>query len=96
MMDGASGPSILRYIELPLMAPTLAIAFFIRFIDGFRVFDNIYVLVGSGPGGEGAAMKARMALSDTGLDCHYFNHGDQGASDFEKRHGIGRSSAAKW
>ena len=22
-----------------------------RFIDGFRVFDNVYVLTGSGPGG---------------------------------------------
>jgi multiple sugar transport system permease protein len=56
LMDGATGPSILRYIELPLMAPTLAIAFFIRFIDGFRVFDNIYVLVGSGPGGATASL----------------------------------------
>jgi len=33
------------------MAPTLAIAFFIRFIDGFRVFDNVYTLTGSGAGG---------------------------------------------
>ena len=55
-MDGATGLRLLRFIELPLMAPTLAIAFFIRFIDGFRVFDNIYVLVGSGPGGSAASM----------------------------------------
>ena len=38
------------------MRPTIAIAFFIRFIDGFRVFDNIYTLVGSGPGGSTASL----------------------------------------
>ena len=50
-MDGASAWGRLRWVELPLMAPTLAIAFFIRFIDGFRVFDNVYTLTGSGAGG---------------------------------------------
>ena len=50
-MDGASAWARLWWIELPLMAPTLAIAFFIRFIDGFRVFDNVYTLTGSGAGG---------------------------------------------
>ena len=38
------------------MAPTLAVAAFIRFIDGFRVFDNVYTLVGSGPGGSTASL----------------------------------------
>ncbi|PZO78711.1 MAG: ABC transporter permease [Mesorhizobium amorphae] len=50
-LDGAGAWKILRFIELPLMMPTLVIAFFIRFIDGFRVFDNIYALTGSGAGG---------------------------------------------
>lgn len=50
-MDGSSGWDTLWRIEIPLMAPTIAIAIFIRFIDGFRVFDNVYVLTGSGPGG---------------------------------------------
>ncbi|AYG62826.1 sugar ABC transporter permease [Rhizobium jaguaris] len=50
-LDGASGLKILWWIELPLMLPTLVIAFFIRFIDGFRVFDNVYALTGSGAGG---------------------------------------------
>lgn len=50
-MDGSSGWDMLWRIEIPLMAPTIAIAIFIRFIDGFRVFDNVYVLTGSGPGG---------------------------------------------
>jgi len=50
-MDGTRPLTRLIRIELPLMAPTLIVALFIRFIDGFRVFDNIWVLVGTGPGG---------------------------------------------
>lgn len=50
-LDGASALQVLWWIELPLMRPTLVIAFFIRFIDGFRVFDNVYALTGSGAGG---------------------------------------------
>ncbi|TXR48772.1 carbohydrate ABC transporter permease [Phyllobacterium endophyticum] len=50
-IDGASSRQILMAIELPLMLPTLVFTFFIRFIDGFRVFDNVYTLTGSGPGG---------------------------------------------
>ncbi|RYE87219.1 MAG: sugar ABC transporter permease [Hyphomicrobiales bacterium] len=50
-LDGASGWQTLWTIELPLMMPTIVIAFFVRFIDGFRVFDNVYTLTGSGPGG---------------------------------------------
>ncbi len=50
-LDGASAWRILWLIDLPLMTPTLVIAFFIRFIDGFRVFDNVYALTGSGAGG---------------------------------------------
>jgi len=50
-MDGASPRQVLTTIDLPLMTPTIVIAFFIRFIDGFRVFDNVYTLTGSGAGG---------------------------------------------
>jgi len=55
-IDGASSWQLLTRIELPLMAPTLVVALFIRFIDGFRVFDNVYTLVGSGPGGVTASL----------------------------------------
>jgi len=50
-LDGATGLQRLWRIDLPLMLPTLTVAFFIRFIDGFRVFDNVYALTGSGAGG---------------------------------------------
>ena len=50
-IDGAGGWSVLRRIELPLMAPSIVVVALIRFIDGFRAFDTIYTLTGSGAGG---------------------------------------------
>jgi multiple sugar transport system permease protein len=55
-LDGAGGIRLFWLVELPMLAPTVGIAFVIRFIDGFRVFDNIYTLVGSGPGGSTASL----------------------------------------
>ena len=51
------------------MAPTIVIAFFIRFIDGFRVFDNVYALTGSGRG----------RLDDVAVDLHLQAFFKQGA-----------------
>lgn len=50
-IDGAGALRVLRHIDLPLMLPTIVITFFFRFIDSFRVFDNVYVLTGTGAGG---------------------------------------------
>ncbi len=50
-LDGAGPWQMLRHIDLPWMMPSLAITFFFRFIDSFRVFDNVYVLTGAGSGG---------------------------------------------
>ncbi len=55
-LDGASGARLLWSVELPLMLPTIVIVLVIRFIDGARVFDNIYTLTGSGPGGSTASL----------------------------------------
>lgn len=55
-VDGAGAWQTLLRVELPLMAPTIGVGAFIRFIDGFRVFDNVYTLVGSGPGGSTTSM----------------------------------------
>jgi multiple sugar transport system permease protein len=55
-VDGTRPWRMFWTIELPLMLPVVAIALFVRFIDGFRVFDNIYVLVGAGPGGASTSM----------------------------------------
>ncbi len=55
-VDGTRPWRMFWKIEWPLLLPTVGIALFIRFIDGFRVFDNIYVLVGPGPGGVTTSM----------------------------------------
>lgn len=70
-VDGAGAWYTFRRVELPLMMPTLWAALFIRFIDGFRVFDNIYVLVGSGPGGVTTSMSIYIYES-------FFRGGDIG------------------
>jgi multiple sugar transport system permease protein len=38
------------------MMPAIAATFFIRFIDSFRVFDNVYTLTGAGAGGATTTM----------------------------------------
>jgi len=55
-LDGAEGWRRFLAIELPMIAPALGVTFFIRFIDSFRVFDNIYTLVGAGAGGSTTSM----------------------------------------
>lgn len=50
-LDGAGAMGLLWYVDLPMMLPTIALTAFFRFIDSFRVFDNVYVLTGSGVGG---------------------------------------------
>lgn len=62
-LDGAGGWALFRHIELPLMLPTLAVALFIRFVDGFRVFDNVYVLTGSGAGGSTTSLSIYIYLA---------------------------------
>ncbi|MSU88028.1 ABC transporter permease subunit [Rhodobacteraceae bacterium 2CG4] len=49
-IDGATGWQLLRHITLPLMLPTIAVTFVFRMILAFKVFDEIYLLTGGGPG----------------------------------------------
>ncbi len=49
-VDGASDSQIYRYIMLPLMRPTIIVAMMLRTIFAFKVFDQIYLLTGGGPG----------------------------------------------
>ena len=70
-LDGSRGWRLLRHVELPLMLPTLGVALFIRFIDGFRVFDNIYTLTGSGAGGSTTSLSIWIYLA-------FFKAGDIG------------------
>lgn len=49
-IDGASFWQELRYITLPLLAPTLAVTFAFRLMVAFKVFDEVYLLTAGGPG----------------------------------------------
>ena len=49
-IDGAGFWRTLRHLTLPLLAPTLAVVFAFRLILAFKVFDEVYLLTGGGPG----------------------------------------------
>jgi multiple sugar transport system permease protein len=49
-VDGATGWQVLRYIILPLMRPTILVAVLFRTIFAFKVFDEVFLLTGGGPG----------------------------------------------
>ncbi len=49
-VDGATAWQELRYITLPMMLPTIVVTLVFRTIVGVKVFDEIYLLTGGGPG----------------------------------------------
>lgn len=50
IVDGASRPQIFKYITLPLLRPVIIIALILRGIDVFKIFDEVFILTGGGPG----------------------------------------------
>lgn len=55
-IDGAHGLSMLRYVTLPLLLPTLLIAAILRSVDLLRFFDLIYITTQGGPGTASASL----------------------------------------
>lgn len=49
-VDGSNRWQTFVNIVLPMLMPYLTVAFVLRFIDSFRVFDIIYILTRGGPG----------------------------------------------
>lgn len=49
-VDGASSWQLFRYITLPSLMPILLVTLMIRVIDGFKIFDVIFILTRGGPG----------------------------------------------
>lgn len=49
-VDGANKWQTLRYITLPLLTPVILTMLFIRIMDTFRIFDEVWMLTGGGPG----------------------------------------------
>ena len=49
-VDGATAWQELRHVILPLMLPAIVVTLVFRLIVSFKVFDEIYLLTGGGPG----------------------------------------------
>jgi len=50
VVDGAARRTVLLRITLPLISPTVFMAFLLTLIGSLKVFGQIYVLTGGGPG----------------------------------------------
>jgi multiple sugar transport system permease protein len=49
-VDGASTWDEMRYVLVPMMMPVIVVTFLFRFVTSLKVFDEIYLLTGGGPG----------------------------------------------
>ena len=49
-VDGASPWQELVHVTLPMMLPTIVVTLIFRLIVAFKVFDEVYLLTGGGPG----------------------------------------------
>lgn len=49
-VDGASAWTELRFVTLPMMLSTIIVTLVFRLIAAFKVFDEVYLLTGGGPG----------------------------------------------
>ena len=49
-VDGASAWQELRHVIVPLMIPAFVVTLVFRLIVSFKVFDEVYLLTGGGPG----------------------------------------------
>jgi multiple sugar transport system permease protein len=49
-VDGASGLQVVVRIIIPMLAPVSVTAIFLRMIDSFQVFGQLFLLTGGGPG----------------------------------------------
>ena len=50
LVDGASGWSVFKNVQLPKLKLVLLIAILLRFIDSFNIYQEAYVLTRGGPG----------------------------------------------
>lgn len=49
-VDGANRWQVLRYLSLPMLRPVILTILFLRIMDTFRIFDEVWMLTGGGPG----------------------------------------------
>jgi len=49
-MDGCNGFQLIRYIKLPLLAPSITINIILSVINGLKAFDYPFIMTNGGPG----------------------------------------------
>jgi glycerol transport system permease protein len=64
-IDGASGLSVFRFVELPKLRRVLMIALLLRFMDSFMIYAEPYILTGGGPGTATEVMSILLAVIAT-------------------------------
>jgi len=77
-IDGASKLQEIGKILLPFIAPVAVVAYALRFIDALKMFDEIYVVTGGGPG----YVTENISLYTTSEAFVYFRMGYAAASAF--------------
>jgi len=49
-VEGATRWQVFRHITLPLLLPIMMVALLLRVTDSFKIFDQIFIMTGGGPG----------------------------------------------
>jgi multiple sugar transport system permease protein len=71
-IDGASYWQKLRYITVPMMKTIILIAYLIRSLDAFRIFDIVQIMTGGGPAHASEVMGTLVCRTAiTGFDFAY-------------------------
>ena len=74
-VDGATGGQQFRYITLPLLRPTMFLAVTLSLIGGLQLFEEPFILTGTGGGAGQAALTTVMYMYRT-----YANYSDAGVA----------------
>lgn len=77
-IDGASRLQEITRIILPVITPVVVIAYVLRFVDALKMFDEIYVVTGGGPG----FVTENVSLYATSEAFVYFRMGYAAAAAF--------------
>jgi multiple sugar transport system permease protein len=70
-LDGAGRFQQLRYVTLPLLAPTMFFVTVISLINSFQVFDQVWVMTEGGPAGATSVLVEQVVR-------HAFSYGEMG------------------
>ena len=50
LIDGANRFQVFRYLTLPFLTPIIIIGILLRLTDAYKLFDQVYIMTGGGPG----------------------------------------------